>query len=242
MLSVSWMRRMLSGFGFQLATNTAMSSSRSTMSGWLRKASIAVAWIVLAAHGEDDAASLELAQVVLQAVMRLAVAERIHVDPLDAVVADDAAPQRVVEVDDDALHDPALRRQHQIDDVLRDQRQVLERAEGLGQRPQALVEPMPMADPSGQPGDVVDQDVVSLPGLLRDRDVEPRHLREQSMRRAGDRSCRTVARTAGRSCPAGSPPTIARGSCPRASPGPPPRDRRSAPGRRPPGSSRDGAH
>ena len=91
--------------------------------------------VVLAAHGEHDAAPLELAQILLQAVVRLAVAERVHLERRDAVVADDAAPQRVVEVDDHTLDDRAVRRGDQVDHVLGHQRQVLERAEGLGQRP-----------------------------------------------------------------------------------------------------------
>lgn len=72
--------------------------------------------IVLAAHREDDAAALQLAQVALERAERLAFAEPAHADPFDAVVTDDAAPQRVVEIDDDALDDAAALAEHDVDE------------------------------------------------------------------------------------------------------------------------------
>ena len=59
--------------------------------------------IVLGAHGEQDAAVFQLAQILLQVEKAFAVAGAADADPVEAVLADDASPQRVVEIADDDL-------------------------------------------------------------------------------------------------------------------------------------------
>ena len=78
--------------------------------------------LVLAAHGEDDAAFGKVEKVVLEIVEGGAVVELAEADAVEAVVADDAAPERVVEIEDDTFNADANGGEGDVTEVFGDER------------------------------------------------------------------------------------------------------------------------
>jgi hypothetical protein len=68
-----------------------------------------VRFVVLGADGEGHTPPLDLEEILLEGGVRLALDAASHLDACDPVLADDPAPERVVEVEDDALLPQAQR-------------------------------------------------------------------------------------------------------------------------------------
>ena len=121
--------------------------------------------LVLADHGENDPAALEFPDEGLERDERLALVELAERNALETVVADHAAPKRVVQVEDHAFGDHARGREHGVEQGLGEKRKMLEPARGLRHVPHPGVEPLRTTDRGGQKVDVVQKDVLGLPRL-----------------------------------------------------------------------------
>ena len=96
--------RRFAALSFQFAMKQEMSSKRRTISGCFSKTSLAIVFGILAANGQQDAALLQCLGVALEGEERLALAVALaEADAAQAVVADHAAPERVVEIQHEAL-------------------------------------------------------------------------------------------------------------------------------------------
>src|SRR5882672_5442503 len=102
--------------------------------------------IVLRAHAQYDAALLELLRVLLQGQMRLAEGATLaEHDAVNAVIAEDAAPKRVVEVENQAFARPP---EHGADQT-REQAPVARC--GCRRDLQLALQPMPRIEPCVEP-------------------------------------------------------------------------------------------
>ena len=98
--------------------------------------------LVLADHRQNDSAPLQFANERLERDERLALVEFPERDALEAVVADDASPERVVEVEDDAFREHARGGEHGVEQRLREKRKMLEPAGRLRHVPHPGIEPL----------------------------------------------------------------------------------------------------
>jgi hypothetical protein len=121
--------------------------------------------LVLADHGENDPPPLEFPDEGLEGDERLALVELAEGNALEPVVADHAAPERVVEVEDDAFGDHARGREHGVEQGLGEKRKMLEPAGRLRHVPHPGVEPLRPADRGGEKIDVVQEHVLGLARL-----------------------------------------------------------------------------
>ena len=121
--------------------------------------------LVLADHGENDPAPLELANEGLEGDERLALVELAKRDALETVVADHAAPERVVEVEDHAFRDHARSGEHCVEQRLGEQRKMLEPAGRLRHVPHPRVQPLRAAHRRCEKIDVVQKHVLGLARL-----------------------------------------------------------------------------
>ena len=135
--------------------------------GMLAERQDGVGVLVLADHGENDPAPFQFANELLEPDERLAFVELSQRDTLEPVVADDAAPKRVVEVEDDAFHDQARGGEHRVEQRLRQQRKMLEPAGRLRHVPHSRVKPLRPAYGGGEKIDVVQENVLGLARLDR---------------------------------------------------------------------------
>ena len=142
MSSVSAIARSWSGLSSQLATKTAMSSSRRRISGCRSNGSRASASLFFEQTARIDAARLQLEQVLLERDdtprPRAVPPSRMPPRPSSPI---DAAPERVVEVEHEALPAQAEVGGDDGGRVPGQQRQRLERHRLLGEVPVAVVEP-----------------------------------------------------------------------------------------------------
>jgi hypothetical protein len=123
-------------------------------------------------HGEDDAASFQFKDELLEGDERLALVELSERDALDAIVADHAAPERVVEVEDDAFRDQARGREHGVEQRLRQEGHMLQPARRLRHVPHPRVEPLRPPDRRGKKIDVVQEHIPRLARLDREPVVD----------------------------------------------------------------------
>ena len=123
--------------------------------------------LVLADHGEKDSAPFQFSDELLESDERLALIELSERDALEPVVADHAAPERVVEVEDDTFGDETRSGEYGVEQRLRQQRHMLQPAGGLRHVPHPRVEPLRPADRSGEKIDVVEQHVFGFARLQR---------------------------------------------------------------------------
>ena len=87
-------------------------------------------------------APLEFADEGLEGDESLALVELAKRDSLETIVADHAAPERVVEVEDHAFREQPRRGEDRVEQRLREQRKVFEPAGGFRHVPHARVEPL----------------------------------------------------------------------------------------------------
>ena len=106
--------------------------------------------VVLGADRQHDAAIDQLLQRHLEVLEGLAVGAAAEHDAVDPVVADDPAPERVVEVEHDRPSRQAEPRRQHGGGVARHDRQALGREGHLGQIPAAVVEPDVGAHAAGE--------------------------------------------------------------------------------------------
>ena len=119
MFSSSAIARMLAALSVQLATKLAMSPRFSTMSGCLSNGSSALASSFFEQTARMTPRRAQFARIVLERDKRLAQrAALAEHDAVQAVVADDAAPERVVEVEHQAFERaPLLGREPAADQI-----------------------------------------------------------------------------------------------------------------------------
>ena len=120
--------------------------------------------VILRGDREDDAALLQLEHVLLERDEGLAEPVAAECDAIDPVVADDAAPEGVVEVEDEALAREAEARGDDRRRVPGQERNGLERDGLLRAQPVPVVEPSEPAEVGGDPVAVDDRDVVARGG------------------------------------------------------------------------------
>ena len=148
-----------------------MSSSFSTISGMPAERGERHLAVVLRADRQQDAAPDQLLQRHLEVLEGLAGGAAAEHDPVDPVVADDAAPEGVVEVEHDR---PAREAEPGGEDgggVARHQRQALGGEGHLRHVPAAVVEPVPGAHAAGEEREVDEAHVLG-DGLSREVAVD----------------------------------------------------------------------
>ena len=96
---------------------------------------------------------------------RFALVELSERDAFETIVADNAAPQRVVQVKDHTFREHARGRERSVEQRLRKERKMLETARRLRHVPHPGVEPLRPAYRGGDEIDVVQKDVLGLPRL-----------------------------------------------------------------------------
>src|SRR5258706_1995300 len=75
--------------------------------------------VVLAAEHDEDAASGEMQQAGVEVIERLAwIFIAIELDTIQSLLADNAAPERVIAIEDQAFLCPAFERSHDAGDIL----------------------------------------------------------------------------------------------------------------------------
>ena len=117
-------------------------------------------------------APLEIVDVLLEREERLPFARALaQPDAAGPKVADDAAPERVVQVEDEDLLAPAGDRPQQAEDALRVGDQAFRAARHLEFEVEARVEPAPGAGLGGQALQVMEHDIRR--GALGEEPVEP---------------------------------------------------------------------
>ena len=132
--------------------------------------------IVLAREREDDPAIAQAEHGALELLERAA---RVLVPQLDAghaVVSDDAAPQRVVEIEHETLRGGLQRAAQRAREVLREERLVGRGHRHAGERPQARVGPARRACGGDEPRVVPHVTAAARRHLLEQRAVQARHL------------------------------------------------------------------
>ena len=121
--------------------------------------------LVLADHRQNDSAPFQFANERLERDERLALVELPQRNALETIVADHAAPKRVVEVEDHAFGEHARGGEHGVEQRLRQKRKMLEPARRLRHVPHSGVEPLRPADRRSQKIDVVQKDVLGFASL-----------------------------------------------------------------------------
>ena len=108
---------------------------------------------------------LQFANERLERDESLALIELAERNALKTIVADDASPERVVEVEDHAFSEHARGGEHGVEQRLRKEWKMLKPARRLRHVPHAGVEPLRAADRGCQKIDVVQKDILGLASL-----------------------------------------------------------------------------
>ncbi len=139
--------------------------------------------VVLAADRQHVAPVAQGQDIALELLKGLSVGVPAESDALQPVVADDPAPQRIVEVEDQNLGDPALAGRHEASGSARDRGQ-----DGVGTRvfrrvPEPLVEELGSAQLGRQVHQIVDDAIRAGRHGLGQQGIELDHAAVERLRR-----------------------------------------------------------
>lgn len=136
---------------------------------------------VFAAYRQQNAAIAEFLEVSLQIGIDLAVFQLADADPVHAVVADDAAPERVVKVKDDAFAEMPGKCLHRIENAADDLRQEFDLDRHLGDVEQLRIVEGIASDLSGERVQGDGECLFVLCCRLGEQHVQPAYLVDERL-------------------------------------------------------------